>query len=530
MFGRKLFGILTLAVMPVSMAQADVKLHPLFTDNMVLQREMKLPVWGTATPGEAVTVMLTHSQKDAVLAKGTAKADAEGMWKVELPAQKDAGDGYMLTIAGKDKVTLKNVAIGDVWLCSGQSNMEWKVRQLGKNDQAKKVAEAATNPMIRLFDVPNRPFPTPQKDFPQNPQTNSGVWVSCTPETVINFSAVGYFFGKEIQASQKVPVGLIASDWGGTPAEAWTTREGLSKHPELKYYLDRLDSLTANPEKIEKDYQTALANWKKAADKAKVEGKPAPRQPRKPVNGGVNQNVGTALYNGMIEPLLPFPIKGAIWYQGESNASRAYEYRTLFPAMIESWREKWGYEFPFYAVQLAPFRGGASGVDYAELRDAQYFATKKLKNVGIAIITDVGDETDIHPQQKGPVGMRLALEARANTYGEKIEFRGPEFKSVKFDGGQAIVTFDYVGGGLMSQGDELTGFQICGADHKFHPAVAKIDGDKVILSCEAVEKPTAVRYGWVNFAKPMLNFFNKAGLPAVPFRTDDLPFTTAPKK
>ncbi len=498
---------------------AEVQAHPLFSSNMVLQREKPITVWGTADPSEKVTVKLGK-------AEATATADAKGNWKATLPAVVKPQTGLTLSIGTKE---LSNVAVGDVWLCSGQSNMEWRVRALTKDDQGKKVAAESKNPMLRLFSVPNRPFPTPQTTFPVG---GEGKWLECTPETVIDFSAVGYFFGRDIAASQKVPVGLIASEWGGTPAEAWTSNGALKAVPSLKYYADKLDTLTKSYDesKALANYTAAMAKHKEAVAKAKQENKPAPRAPVKPGVGGVNQNTPSALYNGMIAPLLPFAIKGAIWYQGESNAGRAAEYRELFPTMIADWRKQWGYDFPFYLVQLAPFKGGQSGVDYAELRDAQFLATKKLPHVGIAIITDAGDENDIHPQRKQPVGERLALAARADAYGEKVEFSGPVYKSHTTDGNKVTITFDHVGGGLMAKGDTLSGFALAGDDQKFVPAKATIVGDTVVVTSEDVSKPMAVRFGWVNFAKPELNFFNKAGLPAAPFRTDDYPLTTATKK
>ena len=295
-----------------------------------------------------------------------------------------------------------------------------------------------------------------------------------------------------------------------------------------------------SPDKAEADYQAAMvkykeaaATYKLAADAATADGKPvppnAPRPPVKVTNGGVHQNSPTALYNGMIHPLLKFPIKGAIWYQGESNAGRAFEYRTLFPAMIADWRKQWGIDFPFFAVQLAPFSSGNSaGVNYAELRDAQVYATKALPKVGVAVITDAGHETNIHPQAKEPAGRRLALAARAIAYGEKVEYQGPTFKAVAIAGAKATVTFDHAAG-LKATGDTVAGFTLAGSDNVFHPATAVIDGDKVTVTSDKVPAPASVRFGWVNFAKPTLNLVNAAGLPAVPFRTDELSLTTAPK-
>lgn len=537
MLTRRLLLLAGLAALAAPAARADVKLHPLFSDNMVLQRDAAVFVWGTAEPGERLNVSTSAIPGTTV----HPVADEKGNWYAPLQPMK-AGTGYTLTVKGKGgEVTLKNVAVGDVWLCSGQSNMEWKLRQLPKEDQGKKVAAAAANPNIRLFTVPNRTAATPQSDFPANTKGKEGVWLECTPETVIDFSAVGYFFGRDLQKALDVPIGLIASDWGGTPAESWTSREGLQAEPVLHHYLKKADEAVAalksfDPEKAKAQYEEQLKNWKEAAAKAKEDGKKAPPQPKAPgKSAALGPNTPSSLYNGMIAPLMhpsirgAYPIRGVIWYQGESNAGRAAEYRTLMPALVRDWRNKWGAELPFFIVQLAPFKGGANGVDYAELRDAQLYTAQVLPRVGLAVITDAGDENDIHPQQKEPVGARLALAARAIAYGQPIEFAGPVYQSVRFDGNRAVVGFSHVGGGLVAKGGELTGFTVAGQDGKFHPAKAVIQGDTVVVSSEQVARPVAVRYGWVNFAKPELNFFNKAGLPAIPFRTDDLPLTTAAK-
>ena len=517
-FAVGLFALVT----PVSV-RAEAKPHPLFSSHMVLQRGEPIPVWGTAEPQEVVTVVMRirSATSTGEFAMGTV-TNAQGQWAVTLPAQSASRPGDTITLS-INKKTLDDVLIGDVWVCSGQSNMEWRLSQLTKDDQGKKVAEAATNPMIRLFDVPKLPAEEPKADFPIRES-----WLKCQPDTVINFSAVGYFFGRDLQKALDIPIGLISSDWGGTPAEAWTSRSGLNAVPELKYYTERFDQAVKNydPAKAKAANEKAVAAWKAEAAKAKAEGKPAPRFPRLQ-NPPADSPNPTTLFNGMIAPLLKFPITGVIWYQGESNAGRAYEYRILMPTMIADW---WGRDFPFFMVQLAPFRGSASGVDYAELRDAQLHTTTVLPKVGIAIITDVGDETDIHPQQKEPVGARLALAARKIAYGHDVEHSGPRFKELTIEGNKAIVRFDHVGGGLVCRGSELSGFQISGKDHKFVPARAEIRGDTVVLTADGIDQPTAVRYGWVNFAKPELNLANKAGLPAVPFRTDDLPYTTMPKK
>ncbi len=508
------------AVGVLAPARADVKLHPLFTDHMVIQRDRPVPVWGTASAGEKVTVACSAADGATV----TAEADASGKWRATLPPLK-AGTGFTLTVKGANTIELKDVLVGDVWLCSGQSNMEWKLSGLNRDDQGQQVAAKAANPLIRLYDVPNRPAATPQSTVAV--QGSSGKWLECTPETALNFSAVGYFFGRDIAAAEKVPVGLISADWGGTPAEAWTSIGGLAAEPALLNHVERFvgQVKSATDPAAEAKYQEALAKYKKVAADAKSDGKKGPRNgPAKP---GINQNTPTVLHNGMIAPIQPFAIKGAIWYQGESNAGAAKEYRTLFPAMITDWRKQWGYDFPFLAVQLAPFsNGNSAGVSYAELRDAQVYATKKLPKVGLAVITDAGEENDIHPQRKEPAGQRLALAARAIAYGENVVYSGPQYKAMNADGGKAVLTFDAVGGGLVAKGETLNGFTVCGEDKVFHPAKAEIDGNTVVVTCPEVPEPKHVRFGWVNFAKPELNFFNKDGLPAVPFRTDDFPLTT----
>jgi sialate O-acetylesterase len=488
-------------------ARADVKPHPLFGDHMVLQQGVPVVVFGKAAPGENIELNL--HQKGAGATGSKTVADKNGNWLGKLPARK-AGTDYTLSITGdKDTVTFKNVAVGEVWVCCGQSNMQWEFWRNNLGEQSKTVPAGAKNPNIRLMTLQRVTAATPQDTFPvvtvnregtkgpDAPKVHYGKWLECEQASVQEFSAVAYYFGRDLEKALKVPVGLIANSWGGMPAEAYTSLEALDAEPSLKYYADRARTAA-------KAFEAEKKN-------------PAPNAP-------------TALYNSMIHPLIKFPVKGAIWYQGESNAGRAYEYRTLYPTMIKDWRARWGTELPFVGVQLAPFRGGASGVDYAELRDAQRHATTVLPKVGVAVITDAGHETDIHPPQKEPVGARLALNARALAYGEKIEYLGPVYKSAKFDGGTATLTFDHVGGGLVAKDGDLVGFAVAGKDGKFVPAKATIKGETVVVSAEGVAEPAHVRFGWVNFAKPTLNFFNKEGLPASPFRTDDLPLTTMPMK
>ncbi len=484
--------LITLAVGLIApSAQAAIKLHELFTDHMVLQQKVENAVWGTANAGETVTATLKRADKSSV---ATAKADEKGNFKVVLEAA-NPGIGYELTIsAGADKVTLTDVAVGEVWVCSGQSNMEWRFTQLrGGRAMAEQLATNFKN-NVRLFTVPKTAVAEPQDHVAQGAPFETK-WLLPTGENVFTFSAVASYFGKHLQPSVNVPVGLIHTSWGGTPAESWTSKESLAAHDELKYYLEKKEGMVKQ------------AN-----------------------NKNLNAHTPTSLYNGMIHPLLPYSVKGAIWYQGESNAGRAAEYRTLFPAMIEDWRKAWKSDLPFFLVQLAPFHAGdADGVHYAELRDAQRYATTKLPNVGMAVITDVGDLFDIHPQNKEPVGQRLALAARAMVYGQKIEYSGPVYKEMTIDGEKAVLSFDHLGGGLAGRGgNNLNGFTICGDDKYFYPAKASVSGNTVVVSCEKVSKPIAVRYGWNNF--PVCNLINRAGLPASPFRTDDFPLTTASKK
>jgi sialate O-acetylesterase len=532
---RRLF-VLAAAVAFAGPTIADVKPHPLFSDDMVLQRGGECPVWGTADPGEPVTVKLVRQSNSGVeMSSVSTTADKDGKWRANVDAIKP-GTGCTLTIKGKNEIVFKNVAVGDVWICSGQSNMEWTVVKLTKEDQGKKVAAAANHPNIRLFTVKKKTAKEPESTVAvdllnKEKEVWNGKWQPCTPDTVNTFSAVAYFFGRDLEKALNVPIGLIHTSWGGTPAEAWTSTDALAAVPELKHYPEDFEKAVKNwdPEMAEANFQAAMAKWQKDADAAKAAGRNEPPRPRKATEPAKAPNMAGTLYNGMIAPLLPFAIKGAIWYQGESNAGRAAEYRTLMPALIADWRKKWGKEFPFFIVQLAPYRGGASGVDYAELRDAQVHTTKVLKGVGIAVITDVGDKADIHPQRKEPVGGRLALAARAIAYGEKVEYSGPTYKSHKVDGNKVTIAFDHAGKGLECKGDALAGFAVCGEDKKFVPAKAEIVGDTVMVSSADVPNPVAVRFGWVNFAEPTLNFFNKDGLPAVPFRTDDFPLTTAKK-
>lgn len=513
--------------------RADVKLHGLFSDHMVLQQRATVPVWGWADDGERVTVEF-QGQRASAVAKN-------GRWMVRLKNLVADGPGE-LKVTGKNTITLSDVLVGEVWVASGQSNMEWSMR--ASHDPTNEIAKTA-NPNVRLYTVPKLKSDQPVDNIPS-------AWKECHPATASNFSAVAYYFARDLQAALRVPVGIIHTSWGGSPAEVWIRDGVLSDDKEFR--RDILDGYTAAIAKL----QPAIDKWKAARDEAKAAGREfRERDPRpwKP----------SELYNGMIAPVIPFAIQGAIWYQGESNAGRAHQYRRLFPAMVENWRRDWDQgDFTFLQVQLAPYDKrkqrplaeiirAPGDSDWAELREAQNLSAERLKNAGVVVITDVGDKDDIHPTKKEPVGERLALAARHIAYGEKLVWSGPTYRGMKVKRNRAILSFDHVGSGLEARpappvpgqtnsvgsaieylavsgilNAPLTGFAMCGKDRKFFWANAEIDGDEVVVTHPQIDKPVAVRYGWADF--PVVNLFNREGLPASPFRTDDFPMTTAPKK
>jgi sialate O-acetylesterase len=467
----------------------------------VLQQGMKVPVWGTADEGETVTVRLQGQEKST-----TAK---NGRWMLQLD-NLESGGPFAMEISGSNKIVFKNVLVGEVWVCSGQSNMEWPLSQSHEPERA--IASAA-NPMLRLFTVPRSPTAAPARSVKAS-------WQQCNAQNVRNFTAVGYFFGRDLQKSLGVPVGLIHTSWGGTPAESWTSESALLAEPSLQYMAERQSRALRN-------YPQALDNYKNAVIKALEEKHDFPEAP---VNPARNASGASTLYNGMIAPLVPYAIRGAIWYQGESNAGRAYEYRKLMPTMITSWRAAWQQgDFPFLMVQLAPFmkiEAEPKESAWAELREAQLLTALHLPNTGMAVITDVGHETDIHPRWKEPVGARLALAALALANGKKIVYSGPIYAGMKVDDARVVLNFNHVGSGLVAKGGPLTGFTIASEDRKFVKAQAEIQDDHVVVWCPEVAHPVAVRCGWANY--PVVNLWNKEGLPASPFRTDDFPMTTDP--
>ncbi len=647
----------------------DISLPPLFTDNMVLQQKQKVVVWGEADPGGEVTVKFKNKVAKAV-------ADKNGKWKAVLPSSK-VGGPYDLIVYGKDTITIKNVMVGEVWICSGQSNMEMPLD--GKWSTVNNFEQEMANadyPDIRLLMVKKEMANRPKDNF-----TSKG-WEVCSPETVGKFSAVGYFFGRDLYKDLKVPVGLIETAWGGTLVEAWTSAKALKQIPEfadtvkaietdmrtdeerlaeqkkkMQIWPDKIGEIIVNSGTWKHGYQKAkydiskwntmklptiwelageedidgivwfardvnipaswtgkeliltlgrindydftwfngvkvgrgvdvadlrhytipgelvkagknritvevldigasgglygpademklslgeksiplTGNWKYKIDPIKIDVSKLPEKPDQ--NSGVNRP--TVLYNAMIHPLLNYRIRGAIWYQGESNAERAYQYRYLFKTMINDWRKDWREgNFPFYFVQLANFKKvkPEPGDDsWAELREAQAMALE-LPNTGMAVTIDIGDSIDIHPHNKQDVGKRLAFVALHDTYGFDIPYSGPVYKSMKKEENKIRIKFDHTDGGLVAKSvvgthghaSPLKGFAIAGKDKKFYWADAKVEGDEVVVWSDKVKEPVAVRYAWA--ANPVCNLYNGAGLPASPFRTDDWDGITKYKK
>ena len=485
---------------------AEVKPNSLFSDNMVLQCGVAVPVWGRADEGEEVTVEFAGQFLSAVA--------QNGKWMVKLNPLKVSNIPQEMKISGKNIVVVKNILVGEVWVCSGQSNME---RPLGLHPPLKPVLnwqaeakDAINYPHIRQFVVPR--LTTDMKV-----ETIKGKWVICDTSSVISFSAVGYFFARSLTKQLKVPIGLLFSSWPGTAAEKWTSRVAMENNLELKSIVEKYDqSLLDFPALLAKyklNEDSLLAKWVSDTISAHIANKPIPKKPIAPIEPKKSGECG-GLFNGMIAPLIPYAIKGVIWYQGESNQSNAKQYQTLFPAMITDWRKCWNSgDFPFLFVQIAPYK-----FMNPEIREAQLISWQKTPNTAMTVIVDCGDSADIHPADKKTVGERLALAARALAYNQKVAYSGPIYKSMEVKGNTIELSFDFVNKGLMVQGDRLTDFVIAGEDKKFVPANAIIKGNKIIVSSEKIQSPVAVRMGWANV--PHINLFNLDGLPASPFRTD----------
>lgn len=537
MFKKSLLTLATLTLVAIANLQADVKLPAVFTDNMVLQRGVNVPIWGFASEGEKVTVRF-KGQTVSAKAKN-------GKWMVALKALR-VGAPADLVIDGRNRIQLRNVVVGEVWICSGQSNMYWPLSKCGEAGETE-IANSR-NFDLRLFQVERNKSDKPLDDLDMPWNQGKYGWQICDNQSSYDFSAVAYYFGKKLQADLKVPVGLIHTSWGGSPIEVWMSEATLRSHQDISdnYILQRgnyrnatakyiadLRKYEASVKEDQKD-QTGKKGKKDKAGKAPKKPTP-PREPWKP----------SSLYNAMIHPLLPFASKGAIWYQGESNASRAWQYRSLFPAMIKQWRNEFGQsDFTFLTVQLAPFdrehRNPKRTIEeiaekpeegtFAELREAQLVTVQRDPRAGMAVITDYGDPHDIHPIAKKPVGERLALAARGIAYKEKyLTYSGPIYKTMKYikvkNGLDKIaLRFDHVGKGLTAKDGDLKGFAICGEDKIWKWADAKIVGDTIEVSHADIEQPESVRYGWADY--PVCNLFNKDGLPASPFRTDHYKLTT----
>ncbi len=498
----KLIAGLPLLLLPAT-ASAEVKVPKVLSDHMVLQREAPIHIWGWADPGERVTVSLLSENQ-------TAAADDLGKWSIYLSPQ-PAGGPYNITIVGTNTITISDVLIGDVWFASGQSNMEMPLKGFPNSAVLKNGAEEianSTQPQMRLLRVHTRTSDYPLPDL-RDPDE---VWTLCTPDTAADFSAVAYFFGREIQQQEKVPVGLIDDTWGGTPVRAWVSLDSLSADsslmPVFQDWSEMADTTADRP--------AMLAREKREDEAAKQAGSAAPKHSWHPNPGSW---APAYLYNGMVAPLTEFPIKGAIWYQGESDSglSRAPMYLRTFSTMIADWRSKWGEgNFPFFFAQISSFTS-TEFEKWGIIRDAQR-RTLSLTNTGMAVTLDIGQADNVHPPDKQTVGHRLALAARDIAYGEHIEDSGPLFRQAVTEGASMRVWFDH-GEGLTAKGGGLIGFEVAGSDHKFVPANAKIDGGEVVVTAPEIKSPSYVRYAWANFS--IANLYNSAGLPASTFSSEN---------
>lgn len=490
-------SLLLIVLLPVPIASAQITLPKILSDHMVLQRDLPIHVWGMANPGDPVTVSFRGDTRSAT-------ASRLGRWSVYLKPCA-AGGPYEMTIHGegpneaRPAITLKDVLVGDVWLASGQSNMEFELRKAATASSDLPHAEI---PQLRLLVINKH-----VSDFPQDDAETQG-WQTSTPDTAKDFSAVAWYFAREIQQREHVPIGVIDSTWGGTVVDSWIRLTALGEDASLAPAIEargRMLDHEADAVLEDKDRQKQISE-------AREQGKPIPSFPWHPplaTWGPAN------LYNGMIAPLTHFPIRGVIWYQGESNSAldRAPLYHRLFRAMIEDWRRQWDIgSFPFLFVQISNFKSTPLE-DWATLREQQ-LETLDLRNTAMAVTIDIGNPDDVHPTDKVDVGHRLALAARAIAYGEPIEYSGPLYRQSTPEGGSVRVWFDHASG-LAAKGGEVTGFEVAGADGKFSAAKATIQGETIVASSPDVAEPISVRYGWAN--SPQCNLFNGNGLPASPF-------------
>lgn len=509
-------ALFALALAPV--LRAELKLPAIFSDHMVLQQNQTNPVWGWDAPGTKVTVTFAGQTK-------TDEADEKGAWRVKLDPVPANALPQKIAIAGTQKREINDVLVGEVWMCSGQSNMGMT---LGGDWNGDIEAAASKLPNLRLIKVPQVGSQELKTDF-------NGEWKASVADSATSFSAVGFFFGRYLHQILGVPVGLIDNSWGGSAAEAWVRRETIEKDPRFKTLIETTKKREADlqTDAAKEAYEKTLAKWKEDAEKLKAEGKPAPRQPQSPAQWLAGNARSGNIFGGVVHPTLGYGIKGVVWYQGETNAGRAYEYRELFPFMIEEWRKEWKQgDFPFYWVQLADFMAEKSEPaesTWAELREAQTLTMKRVPNGGQAVIIDIGEGRDIHPKNKRDVAARLVRWALAKDYGQAFQYRSPEFKSLEIQDNKAIVTLDMFGGELRPfEVLEARGFTVCGEDKVWQKAKGTIIGNgKIEVTSDQVAKPVAVRYAWAD--NPICNLATLRGLPVTPFRTDDFEMVTKPK-
>jgi len=519
---KHLLASLLLGTLFIADSFADVSVADIFGSHMVLQCEEPVSVWGWDKPGQSVQVTFAGQTKQT-------KADGEGLWKLVLDPMKANAKGAALQVKGSSEVKLEDVLVGEVWLASGQSNMQWSVRS---SNNPQEEINNAKHPNLRLFQIPTHTAAEPQVEC------KGGGWKPCSPETVPNFSAVGYFFGRHLHQELDVPVGIIQSAWGGTRSEAWTSREALIAEPSARPLLVewrvkewQYDEKSAMEKykKAKAAYENKVKETKLRNAKLKKEGKAAlrmPRGPSAPTSPVLDRHHPSAIYNAMIAPIAGYQMRGAIWYQGESNQRRAAQYARIFPAMIRDWRNQWGDEFSFHFAQLAnflpPSTDPGTGSPWAELQWAQFLTNRDVPSTGMAIINELGEARDIHPRNKQDVGKRLALLALAQDYGKTdLVSSGPLYRGIRREKSGIRVFFDHTGEGLKSRdGMPLQRFELAGADRVWHWADAKIDQkDSLLVFSKECPEPLAVRYAWA--ANPEgANLVNSAGLPTSLFRSD----------
>ncbi|MEO6393338.1 MAG: sialate O-acetylesterase [Pyrinomonadaceae bacterium] len=513
----KLFVIALLVAAGEAGARANVTLPDVLASSMVLQRDASVPIWGQADPGEAVTVRFQGQKRTAV-------ADASGKWRLNLSALKASSAPATLTIEGKNKLELTDILVGEVWLVAGQSNMQ---RLLRETNDGEKATAAANYPQIRLFNVSR------QVAF-KKAAPPLAVWQACTPASVREFSAIGYYFGVDLQKELNVPIGLINSSYGGSQAEAWTPVKYLLASEDLKPTVDRTKIWDAERPQAKVDYDEAIRTWRAESDRVQAAGAVPSPSPSVP-DALRDYRIASSIYDGMIEPLIPFRIRGAVWYQGESNEMRAQQYAILLPVMIRAWREQWGQgDFPFGIIQLPNYhdqKPEPADEAWSHLREAQRQTALNTKNTGLIVTIDVGEARDIHPKNKVDVAARVTRWALADVYGHKLIRGGPTVRAVKVKQGKVVVTFDQVGAGLkIRDGDKLDEFAIAGPDGKWHWASARIAGkNRVEVWSPDVAQPAAVRYAF-NSNPRHPNLTNETDVPATPFRTDIWPGPTDGKR